>query len=108
MPTQELSTAHQVAHSLLDNPEYILYAIGVVAGSIWWMLHRVFSTREHTAQCKRDLVDALDRHEHDEIIRADARQMADAEQHSLIREDNRSIKADVRQILDHILDNNGK
>lgn len=105
MQHQELSTAHEVAHAMLDNPEYILYGIGVIGGSIWWVLHRIFSTREHTAQCKRDVLDTLDRHEHDEVLRADQRQLADAEQHALIREDNRSIKADVRQILDHILGN---
>ena len=107
MAHEELSTAHEMAHLLLDNPEYILYGIGAIGGTIWWIMHRVFTTREATETCKNEVLEEIERHVQNEIIRADQRQLADAEQHALIREDNRSIKADVRQILDHIL-NNGK
>ena len=94
----DISSAHKLAHLILDNPEYLLYILGSIGGAIWWGLHKVFTTHTVMRECKNELVEALERHEHEETLRADQRQLSDAEQHQIIRQD-------IRELRDHILNN---
>ena len=86
----EINALHHVLHWLINHWQFVLFAIGGVAGGIVWWLHITFASKAHMEQCRLDVATAQDRKL--ELF------------HKENKEEHKELRQDVKSILSHLLD----
>jgi hypothetical protein len=76
----------------------VIFSIGAVGGWIIWAMRRVFTTHSVMHGCKTEMLNSLETHEREEIIRSLEFKRENATQHQELRND-------LRQIIDHLMNN---
>jgi hypothetical protein len=73
-----------------------MFSVGALGGWVIWAMRRMFATHSVMNDCKLDLIRSLEAHEREETIRALEFKRENALQHQ-------DIRADMRQIIDHLI-----
>ena len=85
----EINALHHILHWCIDNWQFVLFVLGGILGSITWALRSVFATKGHMNKCKSELSIDVD---------SKLSEMEDSN-----TREHGEIRADVRQILNHLL-----
>jgi hypothetical protein len=84
----EISWVHDGWHMLLDHPEYLGIALGMIGVGVWWWLRQVFVTKSGLDACRKDVAE-------DGAVAA----VANAKDHKEIRKDIAEKHAETRKAI---------
>jgi hypothetical protein len=84
----EISWVHDGFHMMLDHPEYLGIAFGMIGVGVWWWLRQIFVTQKSLEACRVDVAKA-----------AAAQTAANSSEHDDIRKDMAKNHSEMLKIL---------